>query len=265
MDRNAYQTFRFEDLEGGILKITIDHPDSEVNAVDERLHAEFTRLFRDLKQLNGPRAILLTGSGRAFSAGGDFDWFPTLQAPEVLEHLRRDAKQLIWDLLEVEVPIICAVNGPAAGLGASIALLCDVIFMADTAVILDPHVKVGIVAGDGGTTIWPMAVGPALAKQYLLTGDPVTADDAHRMGLINFVTKPDDLETDALAFARRIAAGAPLAVQYTKQAVNKLVKDNLNVAFDFATALEIVTFKSEDHQEALAALKEKRQPRFKGR
>jgi len=167
-------------------------------------------------------------------------------------------------LLDVEVPIVCAVNGAAAGLGASIALLCDVIFMAEKAVILDPHVRVGIVAGDGGTTIWPMAIGPALAKQYLLTGDPVTAADAYRMGLVNFVTSAEAIEHDALAFARRLAAGAPLAVRYTKQAVNKLIKDNLNIAFDFATALEIVTFKSDDHREALAAMKEKRPPNFKG-
>lgn len=265
MDQSAYQTLRFEDLDGDVLKIIIDHPTSKMNAVDDVLHAEFTRLFRELKQVDGARAVLLTGSGRAFSAGGDFDWFPTLQDPTTLEHLRRDAKQLIWDLLEVELPIVCALNGPAAGLGASIALLCDVIFMAETAVILDPHVKVGIVAGDGGTTIWPMAVGPALAKQYLLTGDSVTAADAHRMGLVNFVCTPNVLDAQALAFAQRLAAGAPLAVQYTKQAVNKLVKDNLNLAFDFATALEIVTFKSEDHAEALAAFREKREPVFKGR
>ncbi len=162
------------------------------------------------------------------------------------------------------MPIVCALNGPAAGLGASIALLTDTIFMAESAVILDPHVRVGIVAGDGGTVIWPMAVGPALAKQYLLTGDPVSATEAHRIGLVNFVCPDAELQTAALAFARRLAAGAPLALQYTKQSVNKLVKQNLNAAFDHATALEIVTFKSADHREALAALSEKRDPNFKG-
>ena len=264
MNPKDYQALRFDHLDGDVLKITIDHPTSELNVVDDLLHGEFTRLFRELKQLDDARAVLLIGSKRAFSAGGDFAWFPTLQNAANLEHLRRDAKQLIWDLLDVEVPIVCAVNGAAAGLGASIALLCDVIFMAEKAVILDPHVRVGIVAGDGGTTIWPMAIGPALAKQYLLTGDPVTAADAYRMGLVNFVTSAEAIERDALAFARRLAAGAPLAVRYTKQAVNKLIKDNLNIAFDFATALEIVTFKSDDHREALAAMKEKRPPNFKG-
>lgn len=264
MNNEDYRTFRFDYLDGQVLKITIDHPDSPMNAVDGDLHEEFTRLFRELKQEDGARAVLLTGSGRAFSAGGDFDWFPTLQDAKTLEHLRRDAKQLIWDLLEVELPIVCALNGAAAGLGASIALLTDTIFMAKSAVILDPHVRVGIVAGDGGTVIWPMAVGPAIAKQYLLTGDPVTADEAHRLGLVNFVCEDDALADEALAFAHRLAAGAPLAIQYTKAAVNKLVKNNLNLAFDHATALEIVTFKSDDHAEALAAMKEKRSPEFKG-
>lgn len=264
MNSDDFKTLQFEYLDGQVLKITIDHPDSAMNAVDDTLHSEFTRLFRELKQEDDARAVLLTGAGRAFSAGGDFNWFPTLQDPKALEHLRRDAKQLIWDLLEVELPIVCALNGAAAGLGASIALLCDTIFMARSAVILDPHVQVGIVAGDGGTVIWPMAVGPALAKQYLLTGDPVSAEEAHRMGLINFVSDNDAVQDDALAFARRLAAGAPLAIQYTKAAVNKLVKNNLNLAFDHATALEIVTFKSSDHQEALTALKEKRKPEFKG-
>ncbi len=264
MNNDDYRTLRFEYLDGAVLKITIDHPDSDMNAVDGVLHEEFTRLFRELKQEDGARAVLLTGSGRAFSAGGDFDWFPTLQDPKTLEHLRRDAKQLIWDMLDVELPIVCALNGAAAGLGASIALLCDTIFMARSAVILDPHVRVGIVAGDGGTVIWPMAAGPALAKQYLLTGDPVTAEEAHRIGLVNFVAENEALAEEALAFARRLAAGAPLAIQYTKAAVNKLVKNNLNLAFDHATALEIVTFRSADHAEALSALKEKRKPEFKG-
>lgn len=265
MDQSAYRALRFELLPCAVLRIAIEHPSSPLNAVDELLHSELTRLFRDLKQENGARAVLLTAHGRAFSAGGDFEWFPKLQDLAALERLRRDAKQLIWDLLDVDLPIVCALNGPAAGLGASIALLCDVIFMARTAVILDPHVRVGIVAGDGGTAIWPMAIGPARAKQFLLTGDPVSAEEAQRIGLVNFVCEPERLESDALAFARRLAAGAPLAVQYTKQSVNKLVKQSLNLAFDHATALEIVTFRSEDHREALAALREKREPAFRGR
>jgi enoyl-CoA hydratase len=251
--------------EGQVLRVTIAHPTSPVNAVDAALHEDLTRLFADLKRERDARAVLLTGRGRAFSAGGDFAWFPQLREPGRMEALRQDAKQLVWDLLDVEIPIVAALNGPAMGLGASIALLCDVIFMADTATIGDPHVRVGIVAGDGGAAIWPLAVGPARAKQYLLTGDPLTAVEAERIGLVNKVVPAADLDREAMAFAARLAAGAPLAVRYTKLAVNKLVKDALNVAFDTSTALELVTFQSEDHQEALAAIREKRPPTFKGR
>lgn len=264
LSQDGYRALQIDRVED-VLRITIDHPDSKLNAVDDLLHREFARLFRELKQEDEARAVLLTGSGAAFSAGGDFAWFPTLDDLAKLEHLRRDAKQLIWDLLDVELPIVAAVNGPAIGLGASIALLCDTIFMADTASIADPHVRIGIVAGDGGAAIWPLVLGPARAKQFLMTGDPVDASAAERMGLVNRVVAADSLADEALAFAQRLAAGAPLAVRYTKQAVNKLVKDALNVAFDTSTALEIVTFQSDDHQEALAAIREKRKPRFEGR
>ncbi|MGH3055952.1 MAG: enoyl-CoA hydratase/isomerase family protein [Gaiellaceae bacterium] len=250
---------------GDVLRVTIAHPTSELNAVDETLHHDLTILCAELRRETAARAVVLTGRGRAFSAGGDFNWFPQLREPGRLEALRRDAKQLIWDLLDIEIPIVAAVNGHAMGLGASIALLCDVIFMADTATIGDPHVRVGIVAGDGGVAIWPLALGPARAKQYLLTGDPLSAAEAERIGLINKVVPAADLQTEAFAFAQRLAAGAPLAVRYTKLAVNKLVKDALNIAFDTSTALELLTFHSDDHREALAAIREKRTPKFHGR
>src|SRR5439155_1348849 len=227
--RNAMTSEDFATLKlarvGHVLRVTIDHPSSALNAVDERLHHDLTALCAGLKREAEARAVLLTGRGRAFSAGGDFAWFPALQEPGRLEALRRDAKQLIWDLLDVEVPIVAALNGHAMGLGASIALLCDVIFMADTATIGDPHVRVGIVAGDGGAAIWPLALGPARAKEYLLTGDPLTAAEAERIGLVNHVVPAAELDGQAMAFAARLAAGAPLAVRYTKLAANKLVND----------------------------------------
>ena len=264
IDAEDFEALRIEYIDD-VLRITIDHPQSELNAVDDQLHSEFSRLFAALKTEERARAILLTGSGRAFSAGGDFNWFPQLDNLEKLERLRRDAKQLIWDLLDIPAPIVAAVNGPAIGLGASIALLCDTIFMSDDASLADPHVRVGIVAGDGGAAIWPLAVGPARAKEYLMTGDPLTATEAERLGLVNHVVPPEELSERSLAFARRLAAGSPLAIQYTKQSVNKVVKDALNIAFDTSTALEIVTFQSEDHKEALSAIREKRKPVFRGR
>lgn len=257
-------TIRLE-REGDVLVATIDHPTSSVNAIDGALHADLAALFRGLKRERSARAVLLTGAGRAFSAGGDFAWFPTLRDVGTLDELRLDARQLVWDLLDVELPIVCALNGPAAGLGASVALLCDVIVMADTAVIVDPHVKVGIVAGDGGTAIWPLLVGPAKAKQFLLTGDPVGAVEAERMGLVNEVVPVEQLADRGRWWAQRLADGAPLAVRYTKLAVNAQVKRALLDSFDLATALELTTFMSDDHAEALAAIAERRPPRFTGR
>ncbi len=260
-----FEYIDFERLEGHLLKVTINRPDSKLNAVDGKLHDDLTALMATLRTERSARCIVLTGSGSAFSAGGDFDWFPALREPGGLETLRQDGKNLIWDLLDIQVPVVAAVNGHAMGLGASIALLCDVIFVAESALIGDPHVKVGLVAGDGGTIAWPLAIGPALAKQYLLTGDSIDAQEAHRIGLVNFVTPDDECVDQAMAFARRIAARAPMAVQFTKVATNKLLKDAAGTAFDVATALEIVTFHSQDHAEALAAISERRDPTFENR
>lgn len=251
--------------DGDVLTAVIDNPRSRLNTVDGRLHEDLTALFRMLKREDRAKVAILTGAGGAFSAGGDFAWFPTLRDTGRLDHLRRDAKQLIWDLVDVEIPIVAAVNGPAVGLGASVALLCDVIFMAEDAIISDPHVRVGLVAGDGGTAIWPLLVGPARAKEYLMTGDPLSAREAERIGLVNRVFPADRLMAEAAAFAEKLARGAPLAIRFTKMAVNKLIKDALNVAFDSAAGLELVTFLSDDHQEALRAIAEKRRPDFRGR
>jgi enoyl-CoA hydratase len=243
---------------------TIDNPASDYNAVDAALHADFATLFAWLRVDHRARAVVVTGSKKAFCAGGDFAWFEELREISALEHLRRDAKSIIGDLLDIEVPIVAAINGPAVGLGASIALMTDAAVIAQTATIADPHVRVGIVAGDGGTTIWPLVLGPMLAKRYLLTGDAVTADEALRLGLVTHVTSADAVLDEALALAGRMADAAPLAVRGTKAAVNKLVKDALNISFDTATNAEIVTLLSADHREALAARQERRPPRFTG-
>ena len=251
-------------LKDGVLVVAIDHPDSDLNSIDQALHDELGTLFRALKREGDARAVVLTGNGRVFSAGGDFNWFKSLRTPKRLAELNRDAKQLIWDLLDVEIPVVAAVNGHALGLGASIALLCDVIFMAESAKIGDPHVRAGIVAGDGGVVAWPLALGPARAKEYLLTGDSVSAVEAERLGLVNHVVPDEQLVETAFSFASRLASGAPLAVRFTKMSVNKLVKDALNVAFDASTGYELTTFMSNDHVEAVDAFLEKRTPRFTG-
>lgn len=251
--------------DGDVLRATIDRPDDPRNAVDAALHRDLTELFARLRSETEARAVLLSGAGSAFSAGGDFAWFPALQDPGALEHLRLDARRLIDDLLDVPLPIVGAINGHAVGLGASIALLCDVVVMAESATIADPHVRVGLVAGDGGTVIWPAVLGPARAKEHLLLGDPLTAVDAERLGLVNRVVPAAEVRDVALGFARRLAAAAPLAVRGTKFAVNAQLRSALLASFDVATALELSTFHSRDHAEAVDAARERRPPRFEGR
>jgi enoyl-CoA hydratase len=259
------EPYRHLDLrrDGDVLHVTIDRP--PVNAVDAVLHAELTRLASDLKGERDARCVLLTGRGRAFSAGGDFAWFPELADPSVREEVRAAGRRIVWDLLDVEVPVVAAVNGPAMGLGATLVLLSDAVFMAESASIGDPHVRVGIVAGDGGTVVWPMILGPLLAKRFLLTGDPIDAEEALRLGLATHVVPADRLDEEASAYAHRLARGAPLAIRYTKLAVNAWMKAVANVTFDLATALEVATMASSDHAEALAALREGREPEFRGR
>lgn len=250
--------------DGDVLVCTIDHPDSELNAVDAALHHELAALFRALRRERTARAVLLTGSGRAFCAGGDLSWFPELRSVEALDALRLDARQMIWDLLDVELPVVCALNGHAMGLGASIALLCDLVVAAEHARIGDPHVRMGLVAGDGGAVIWPMVLGPARAKEHLLLGEPLAAADAERLGLVNRVVAAEQVLPVALDLARRLAAGPPLAVRGTKVAVNQQLRTALLASFDLSTALELSTFHSRDHAEAVAAAVEKRPPEFLG-
>jgi enoyl-CoA hydratase len=184
--------------------------------------------------------------------------------PEV-DALFVEARKIILDLLEVEQPIISAINGPATGLGATLALFSDVIFAAENARIGDPHVRVGVVAGDGGAIIWPWLVGAARAKEYLMTGDLLTAQEAERIGLINRVVPPDKLMSTAMEFATRLANGPTKAIRWTKVSVNKILRDTTNLVLDTCLALEKQCFYTEDHKEAISAFVEKREPKFKGR
>jgi enoyl-CoA hydratase len=259
----GYEALRFERT-GDVLVVTIDNPRNAINAVDGALHRELGRAFAELKHERSARAILLTGSGSAFSAGGDFDWMKSITSTG-LSQLRTEGKQIVWNALEIEIPVVAAINGPAVGLGATLALLCDVVVMAETATIADPHVRVGLVAGDGGAVLWPMLVGLMQAKRYLLTGDALSATEAERLGLITECVADGDLNARAMRYAEKLASGAPLAVRYTKLAVNQLVKQAMTTAFDYSTSLELLTFVSDDHREALDAIRSKRAPRFEGR
>ena len=167
------------------------------------------------------------------------------------------------NLLEVDVPIVAAVNGD--GLGATIPLFCDAVVIAEGARLADTHVRMGLVAGDGGVVIWPWLVGMARAKEYLLTGDWIDGKEAERIGLVNYAVPRDQVMPKAMEIARKLARNAPLAVRWTKYSVNKILRDHVNLALDSSMFLEAATMSSEDLAEAAQAFYEKRQPRFKGR
>lgn len=242
--------------------VTLDRPDKR-NAIDYKLHEGLERALPELGFDPDVGAIVLTGAGSAFCAGGDLVDARPPDRTGPLYMLRN--RELCWAIARCEAPLIAAVNGAAAGLGATIALMCDVIFMADTAKIGDTHPAVGLTAGDGGQAIWPLLVGPHRAKEYLMAGELMPAAEADRIGLVNHVVPAADLMPRALAYARKLADGAQSAIRWTKLAVNKLLLQQLNLTLDFGLATELLCATTDEMKEAQAAFREKRKPVFRGR
>ncbi|GAA4742293.1 enoyl-CoA hydratase/isomerase family protein [Nocardioides endophyticus] len=249
----------------GIATVTLDNP-QKLNATDARLHTELSTIFVDLQRDSGVDVVVLTGAGRAFSAGGDIDWMQdAIDNPESFEQTVVEAKQIIFSLLDLEKPIVAKVNGAAVGLGATIALFCDVIFAAETAVIGDPHVSVGFVAGDGGAVIWPQLVGYARAKEYLMTGELIPATKAADMGLINHAVPAESLDAKVDEFAQRLRSGATKAIRWSKVSVNIGLKQLAHSIMDTSLAYEALSNRTADHAEGVAAFRERREPEFQGR
>lgn len=257
-----YETIQIEKFEG-IAILRLNRPE-RLNAVNGAMHSELMQLFLDVQADGDIRAAVLTGAGRAFCAGGDFSAGSDMRSKSGLT-MMQEARRIVDNLLDCEKPVVAAVNGAAAGLGATIALVCDVVIAAKNARIGDPHVKMGITAGDGGAVIWPLLVGVNRAKYMLMTGDLVTADEAFQMGLVNKVVEEGEALNEAMAIARRLAAGAPFAVQSSKMAVNKYIKMISNLVLPLSLHAEEVSMTKDDHREAVKAFQEKREPKFTGR
>lgn len=250
--------------EGRVLRLTLDRPES-MNAIDDDLHHELSIVFGDAAEDEESDVVVLTGAGRAFCAGGDPRWMQTMiDDPAKFRRLGPAAKRIVFSLLELEKPVICELNGPAAGLGATIALMCDIIIASDRASIGDPHVKMGFVAGDGGTVIWPQLVGYALAKELLMTGRMLKADEAHSMRLVNRVVPHAELRSAADAMAGELARGATWAIRWTKTVANIPLRKLAHELMDASVGYEMLTNLTRDHQEAVTAFIEKRRPIFRG-
>jgi enoyl-CoA hydratase len=230
------------------------------------MHEELAEVFIFAKADADSDVIVLTGAGRAFSAGGDANHIANNAAnPQLFEEEIRLAKRIVMSMLDLDKPLVCRLNGHAVGLGATIALFCDVIFAADTAKIGDPHVAVGLVAGDGGAVIWAQRIGLARAKEYLLTGELLTAKKAAEIGLVNHCLPIAELDQAVDAFCEKLLSGATRAIRLTKVLTNVELKRIANVVMDLGLEYEAQTQRSADHREAVAAMLEKRKPIFKGK
>jgi len=263
-----YQRYEFIQVErkDHILTLTLNRP-AQYNAIHHELHEELADIFVDAAKDDETHVVVLTGAGKAFCAGGD------LRAMK--EHAdahggpgyylsRVSAKRIVYGILDLEKPVIAKVNGAALGLGATLALFCDVIYMAEHAVIGDPHVKAGVVAGDGGAIIWPQLIGYARAKEYLMTGDSIKAPEAHRMGLVNHVLPADQLDAAVQAMAERLANGPRDAIRFSKVSANIGLRQLAHSILDASMAYEFVTLRSPTHKEAIDAFSEGRPANFRG-
>ncbi|MGC7101490.1 enoyl-CoA hydratase/isomerase family protein [Amycolatopsis lurida] len=239
--------------DGPLRIITLNRPDA-LNAVNDPLHHGLARLWPRLNEDHEVRAAVLTGAGKAFSAGGDFDYLEQLRRdPALRAQSIADGRDIVLGMARCRVPVIAAVNGPAVGLGCSLVALSDVVYIAETAHLADPHVQVGLVAADGGPLAWPMHTSLHLAKEYALTGARIPAERAVELGLANHAVA--DPLGEATACAKRVAGLPRQAVEATKRVFNMQLERSLLVTLDFATTAEEASFQTEDFRATLEKLR----------
>jgi len=261
---SSYDDFahlRFSRPSPSVLLITIDRPEV-YNAADERLHREFSQVWRVVDRDDSVAVSVITGAGKAFSAGGDLAMVErmTTDYAATLEQWR-DAKAVVDEMLASVKPIVSAINGVAVGAGLAVALLADVSVIAESARLSDGHARLGVAAGDHAALLWPLLCGMARAKYYLMTADFVDGREAERIGLVTRCVPDDDVVTEALAIAERLAAGSRTAVQWTKRVMNQWMLQAAPV-FGESLALEMLGFLGPDVTEGIAAVRERRDPQF---
>jgi enoyl-CoA hydratase/carnithine racemase len=251
MDYDLPEAVRVE-ADGPVRIVRLSRP-KQLNAVNEDLHLGLTRVFPQLTADPEARVAVLTGEGRAFSAGGDMGLLDRMVKDRAL---RRDViaegRELVMNMLRCRIPVVAAVNGPAVGLGCSVVALSDVVYMAESAYLSDPHVSVGLVAADGGPLTWPLHTSLLLAKEYAFTGDRIGAARAKEIGLANHVCPDGDVLEAALAAAKRIAALPRQAVEATKRVLNLHLERAVLATIDFAMSAETESFETDDLQANVA-------------
>ena len=254
------------DTSGHVATLTLRRP-QQMNAFDAQLHTEFVRALGELREAPDIRAVVIGAEGKHFSAGGSFDYIRSLRNDDTLRRQAlHEGRELVALLMDMPVPVVAAVHGHAIGVGATIVTLCDVIVAWRGAKLGDPHVAVGILAADGGTIGWTAAAGFNRARRYLLTGDSISAEQAYQFGIVtDLVDTAEAALPEAMAIATRIAALPPVAVQGTKRAFNAVGRALFGSTLDVAVEAQARCLLSDDLEESLAALAEKRPGKFRNR
>jgi enoyl-CoA hydratase/carnithine racemase len=259
-----YADFRhltFESKPNGVLVVTINRPEV-LNAANARLHWEFTQIWPVVDADPKTRVVVVTGAGKAFSAGGDLSLVEDMAGnPDALTRTMREASDLVYNMINLDKPVVSAINGVAVGAGLVVALMADVSIIAETARFTDGHTRLGVVAGDHAAIIWPLLCGMAKAKYYLLTADFIDGREAERIGLVTMCLPPDQVMPKALDVADRLARGSQISIQWTKRALNNWLRQ-AGPIFDQSLALEMLSFSYPDVREGVKAIREKRTPVF---
>lgn len=257
-----FPTLTFDRPADGVLRITLDGPG--LNAVDAEVHRELAEVWRAVDRDASTRVAVLRGAGRAFSAGGSFELIDgMIEDYAARTRVLREARDLVFNVIDCSKPIVSAMHGPAVGAGLVAGLLADVSIVARTARIIDGHTRLGVAAGDHAAVCWPLLCGMAKAKYHLLTCEPLTGEEAERIGLVSLCVDDDELQDRALAVAEQLAEGAQSAIRWTKHALNNWYRDHSSI-FDASWGLEFYGFGGPDAAEGLASHREKRPPLFDG-
>jgi len=261
-DRYAhYQRLQFDRPHPRVLRITMSNP-GRLNSADAIMHRELVEIWREVDGDPDVSAVVLTGAGKAFSAGGDFDMIGGI-IDDFSNRARgwKEARDLVYNVINCSKPVVSAMRGPAVGAGLVCGLLADVSIASKDARIIDGHTRLGVAAGDHAAIIWPLLCGMAKAKYYLLLCDPMSGAEAERIGLISLAVEDAELDAKAVEIAVRLAEGAPSAIRWTKYALNNWLRA-AGPIFDASLALEFLGFSSPDVKEGLASHREKRRPKF---
>ncbi len=266
-DYSRYKALKLSLSDIGVMTVTLSNPGRK-NAVTPEMGAELTTIWDDLLIDTDVKVIILTGEGADFCSGADMNSLAKRADQQPVSRpvttTTRSGRRHILSLLDCEKPVIAKVRGVAYGLGVNLALGCDMVFAAEGARLCDSHVKGGMVAGDGGVLLLPLLIGPHRAKEYLMTGDPVPAEKAEAMGLINYCVPDDELDARVQAMAEKLLTLPPHAVNYTKASVNIAIRQMTGAAFEASLAYEIYTMGMQDAKEAAKAFVEKRSGVYKG-